>query len=49
MAEKTRLVLWRHPKMGLMADLPDGTRQSSLDVVTIRKLVERWLRDHQSQ
>ena len=49
MAEKTRLVLWRHPRMGLMADLPDGTRKSSLDQRTVREIFAKWLKDHSSQ
>lgn len=49
MAEKTRIVLWRHPRMGLMIDLPDGTRKSSVSPKTIKKMVSQWLTEHPVQ
>jgi hypothetical protein len=42
---RTRLVLWRHPKMGLVADLPDGTREWHVTPDRALEIVRAWAKE----
>lgn len=44
-AQRTRLVLWRHPQMGLVADHPDGTREWHVSPARALQIVREWARD----
>ena len=44
-ARRTRLVLWRHPKLGIVADMPDGTREWSVTPARAVELVRQWVRE----
>ena len=41
----TRLVFWQHPVLGLMADLPDGTRLAGLKPGKVAGVAAAWARD----